>query len=85
VRVPADTSPAGRLSHIAFGYTDAATSLIAVYKALGGGWEMAPLPRYVRQTGTKDFHSAPPPSDIGCHRFPVIQPAPPRVRFPDSG
>jgi outer membrane protein, multidrug efflux system len=31
--------------------TDAATSLIAVYKALGGGWEMAPLPRYVRQTG----------------------------------
>ena len=28
--------------------TDAATSLIAVYKALGGGWEMAPLPRYVR-------------------------------------
>jgi outer membrane protein, multidrug efflux system len=32
--------------------TDAATSLIAVYKALGGGWEMAPLPRYVRQTGS---------------------------------
>jgi outer membrane protein, multidrug efflux system len=31
--------------------TDAATSLIAVYKALGGGWEMAPKPRYVRQTG----------------------------------
>jgi outer membrane protein, multidrug efflux system len=31
--------------------TDAATSLIAVYKALGGGWELAPLPRYVRQTG----------------------------------
>jgi len=31
--------------------TDAATSLIAVYKALGGGWEMTPLPRYVRQTG----------------------------------
>ena len=31
--------------------TDAATSLIAVYKALGGGWEMAPLPRYVRQAG----------------------------------
>jgi multidrug efflux system outer membrane protein len=30
---------------------DAATSLIAVYKALGGGWEMAPLPRYVRQAG----------------------------------
>jgi outer membrane protein, multidrug efflux system len=26
--------------------TDAATSLIAVYKALGGGWETAPLPRY---------------------------------------
>ncbi len=25
--------------------TDAATSLIAVYKALGGGWEMAPTPR----------------------------------------
>ena len=31
--------------------TDAATSLVAVYKALGGGWEMAPLPRYVRQAG----------------------------------
>jgi multidrug efflux system outer membrane protein len=30
---------------------DAATSLIAVYKALGGGWEMTPLPRYVRQAG----------------------------------
>ena len=30
---------------------DAATSLIAVYKALGGGWEMAPLPTYVRQAG----------------------------------
>lgn len=26
--------------------TEAATSLIAVYKALGGGWEVAPLPRY---------------------------------------
>ena len=26
--------------------TSAATSLIAVYKALGGGWESAPLPRY---------------------------------------
>jgi multidrug efflux system outer membrane protein len=26
--------------------TAAATSLIAVYKALGGGWETAPLPRY---------------------------------------
>jgi outer membrane protein, multidrug efflux system len=26
--------------------TQAATSLIAVYKALGGGWETAPLPRY---------------------------------------
>jgi multidrug efflux system outer membrane protein len=31
--------------------TDAATSLIAVYKSLGGGWELAPLPRYVRQAG----------------------------------
>ena len=31
--------------------TDAATSLIAVYKALGGGWEMTPAPHYVRQTG----------------------------------
>jgi outer membrane protein, multidrug efflux system len=31
--------------------TDAATSLIAVYKALGGGWEEAPLPRYVRAAG----------------------------------
>ncbi len=28
--------------------TDAATSVIAVYKALGGGWEGAPLPRYTR-------------------------------------
>jgi outer membrane protein, multidrug efflux system len=26
--------------------TEAAVSLIAVYKALGGGWETAPLPRY---------------------------------------
>ena len=26
--------------------TETATSLIAVYKALGGGWESAPLPRY---------------------------------------
>jgi multidrug efflux system outer membrane protein len=25
--------------------TDTATSLIAVYKALGGGWQQAPLPR----------------------------------------
>ncbi|HKZ72921.1 MAG TPA: TolC family protein, partial [Steroidobacteraceae bacterium] len=25
--------------------TETATSLIAVYKALGGGWENAPLPR----------------------------------------
>jgi multidrug efflux system outer membrane protein len=31
--------------------TDAATSLIAVYKALGGGWELAPAPVYVRQAG----------------------------------
>jgi outer membrane protein, multidrug efflux system len=31
--------------------TDAATGLIAVYKALGGGWEMAPLPHYERQAG----------------------------------
>jgi outer membrane protein, multidrug efflux system len=31
--------------------TEAATSLIAVYKALGGGWETAPLPHYVRQAG----------------------------------
>ena len=31
--------------------TDAATSLVAVYKALGGGWQTAPLPRYVRQAG----------------------------------
>ncbi len=32
--------------------TQAATSLIAVYKALGGGWQDAPLPRYVRATGS---------------------------------
>ncbi len=31
--------------------TDAATSLVALYKALGGGWQGAPLPRYVRQAG----------------------------------
>jgi multidrug efflux system outer membrane protein len=31
--------------------TDTATSLIAVYKALGGGWELAPPPHYVRQAG----------------------------------
>jgi outer membrane protein, multidrug efflux system len=31
--------------------TDAATSLIAVYKALGGAWQDAPLPRYVRAGG----------------------------------
>ncbi|HVH84391.1 MAG TPA: efflux transporter outer membrane subunit [Steroidobacteraceae bacterium] len=31
--------------------TEAATSLIAVYKALGGGWQMTPLPSYVRQAG----------------------------------
>jgi outer membrane protein, multidrug efflux system len=31
--------------------TDAATSLVAVYKALGGGWQGAPLPHYVRQAG----------------------------------
>jgi outer membrane protein, multidrug efflux system len=28
--------------------TETATSLIAVFKALGGGWEQAPLPRYTR-------------------------------------
>ena len=32
--------------------TQAATSLVAVYKALGGGWQDAPLPRYVRATGS---------------------------------
>jgi len=31
--------------------TDAAVSLIAVYKALGGGWQLAPPPHYVRQAG----------------------------------
>ena len=31
--------------------TDAATSLVAVYKALGGGWEGAPLPRYTAGVG----------------------------------
>jgi outer membrane protein, multidrug efflux system len=33
--------------------TAAATSLIAVYKALGGGWEQAPLPRYTRAQDRK--------------------------------
>jgi outer membrane protein, multidrug efflux system len=31
--------------------TDAATSLVAVYKALGGAWQQAPVPRYVRAAG----------------------------------
>ena len=31
--------------------TDAATSLVAVYKALGGGWQGMSPPRYVRQAG----------------------------------
>jgi outer membrane protein, multidrug efflux system len=31
--------------------TQAATSLIAVYKALGGAWENAPLPSYVQAAG----------------------------------
>jgi multidrug efflux system outer membrane protein len=31
--------------------TDAATSLIALYKALGGAWELAPAPHYVRSAG----------------------------------
>ena len=31
--------------------TEAATSVIALYKALGGGWQEAPLPRYVKQAG----------------------------------
>jgi multidrug efflux system outer membrane protein len=34
--------------HLAQTRTDAATSLVAVYKALGGSWEGAPLPRYTR-------------------------------------
>lgn len=34
--------------HLAQSRTETATSLIAVYKALGGGWEQAPLPRYTR-------------------------------------
>ena len=33
--------------------TQTATSLIAVYKALGGGWEQAPLPRYTRAQDRK--------------------------------
>ena len=28
--------------------TQAVTSLVAVYKALGGGWEGAPFPRYTQ-------------------------------------
>jgi outer membrane protein, multidrug efflux system len=32
--------------------TQAATSLIAVYKALGGAWQVAPLPHEVHQTGS---------------------------------
>jgi multidrug efflux system outer membrane protein len=31
--------------------TDAATSLVAVYKALGGAWQDVPQPRYVRYAG----------------------------------
>ncbi|MGH8142551.1 MAG: efflux transporter outer membrane subunit [Steroidobacteraceae bacterium] len=33
--------------------TATATSLIAVYKALGGGWETAPLPRYTERTTSR--------------------------------
>ncbi|MGH8297125.1 MAG: efflux transporter outer membrane subunit [Steroidobacteraceae bacterium] len=33
--------------------TQAATSLIAVYKALGGGWERAPLPRYTDASNSR--------------------------------
>jgi outer membrane protein, multidrug efflux system len=36
---------------LALSRTQAATSLVAVYKALGGGWEMTPLPRYTRAAG----------------------------------
>ena len=39
--------------------TDAATSLIAVYKALGGGWETAPLPRYTRANSTLSSGAVP--------------------------
>jgi hypothetical protein len=39
-----------RLAH---SRTETATSLIAVYKALGGGWEQAPLPRYTRTRGSR--------------------------------
>ena len=34
--------------HLAQSRTDAVTSLVAVYKALGGGWEGAPFPRYTQ-------------------------------------
>jgi multidrug efflux system outer membrane protein len=37
--------------HLAQSRTDASTSLVAVYKALGGSWEGAPLPRYTREVG----------------------------------
>jgi outer membrane protein, multidrug efflux system len=38
-------------SRVAQSRTDAATSLITLYKAFGGGWELAPPPCYVRQAG----------------------------------
>lgn len=34
--------------HLAQSRTDAVTSLVAVYKALGGSWEGAPFPRYTQ-------------------------------------
>jgi outer membrane protein, multidrug efflux system len=39
--------------HLAQARTDAATSLVAVYKALGGSWEDAPLPRYTQAIYTR--------------------------------
>ena len=47
----ADRTQLAAEDRLAQSRTDAATSLIAVYKALGGGWQMAPPPRAIHQTG----------------------------------
>jgi outer membrane protein, multidrug efflux system len=44
----AERTQLGAEDQLAQSRTNTATSLIAVYKALGGGWEQAPLPRYTR-------------------------------------
>jgi outer membrane protein, multidrug efflux system len=47
----ADRTQLAAEDRLAQSRTDTATSLIAVYKALGGGWETAPSPRSVHAAG----------------------------------